>query len=70
MSRNYGLGSREMSKAGQFALNNASKSGHLSYSSAATIGDRWSKFSSWGLLTKRKKSYAKGQPQNSEIIVR
>jgi len=47
MSRNYGLGSREMFKAGQFALNNSAKSGHLSYSSAATIGDRWSKFSSW-----------------------
>lgn len=47
MSRNYGLGSREMSKAGQFALKNASKSGHLSYSSAGTIGDRWAKFSNW-----------------------
>ena len=47
MSRNYGLGSREMSKSGQFALNNAAKNGHLSYSSAATIGDRWSKFSDW-----------------------
>jgi len=47
MSRNYGLGSREMAKAGQFALKNASKSGHLSYSSASTIGDRWSKFAAW-----------------------
>jgi len=48
MSRNnYGLGSREMSKAGQFALNSSAKNGHLSYSSAATLGDRWSKFSAW-----------------------
>jgi len=36
-----------MAKAGQFALNNAVKTGHLSYSSAATLGDRWSKFSAW-----------------------
>jgi len=48
MSRNnYGLGSREMSKAGQFALNSSAKTGHLSYSSSATLGDRWSKFSDW-----------------------
>lgn len=36
-----------MHKAGQFALNSSAKNGHLSYSSAATLGDRWSKFSAW-----------------------
>lgn len=47
MSRNYGLGSREMSKAGKFALQNAAKTNTLSYSSAGTISDRWSKFCNW-----------------------
>jgi hypothetical protein len=36
-----------MSKAGQFALNSAAKSGDLSYSSAATLGERWSQFADW-----------------------
>lgn len=44
MARNFGLGSRDMGKAGAFAVNNASRSGDLSYSSAATISDRWNSF--------------------------
>lgn len=45
--RNYGLGSRDMAKAGQFAANNAASRGEMSYASAATIGDRWAVFASW-----------------------
>lgn len=47
MSRNYGLGSRDMAKAGRFALNAAAARGELSYSSAATIADRWAVFADW-----------------------
>lgn len=44
---NFNLGSRDMAKAGQFAANNAARDGSLSYSSAATIGDRWQAFAEW-----------------------
>jgi hypothetical protein len=36
-----------MDKAGRFAANAAAKAGDLSYSSAATLGDRWSQFAEW-----------------------
>jgi hypothetical protein len=36
-----------MTKAGQFAVNNASREGHLSYSSAGTLGERWTHFASF-----------------------
>ena len=47
MSRNFGLGSRDMATAGQFALNAAAKSKNLGFSTAATNGNRWSAFASW-----------------------
>ena len=47
MSRNYGLGSRDMASAGRIALDRASGRGELSFSSADTIADRWAQFSSY-----------------------
>ncbi|MDP1573051.1 MAG: integrase domain-containing protein [Pseudomonadota bacterium] len=47
MPNNYGLGTREMGKAGTFATNAAARAGNLSYSSAATIGERWQQFTRW-----------------------
>ncbi len=47
MSTNYGLGSRYMSTAGQFACNASARAGTMSYSSAATVGERWSLFADW-----------------------
>ena len=47
MSRNFGLGSRDMGTAGQYALNNAAHEGGVSFSTAATNGDRWQSFASW-----------------------
>lgn len=44
---NYGLQTRDMAKAGVFAANNAARDGSLSYSSAATIGERWGQFADW-----------------------
>jgi len=45
MGRNFSLGSRNMGRAGQMALNNAARVGAVSYSTAATQGERWSQFS-------------------------
>lgn len=47
MSRNFGLGSRNMADAGRMACDQAVKRGVMSFSSAATIADRWSKFVDW-----------------------
>lgn len=47
MSRNYGLGSRDMASAGRIALDRASGRGGLSYSSADTLADRWAQFASY-----------------------
>ena len=47
MSRNFGIGSRDMGMAGQFALNNAVKEGSVSFSTAATNGERWQSFTAW-----------------------
>lgn len=47
MSRNFGLGSRDMGTAGQYALNNSARDGDVSFSTAATNGDRWQSFASW-----------------------
>jgi len=44
MANNYGLGSRDMAKAGVFACNAAARTGAMSYSTAATVGERWQKF--------------------------
>ncbi|BBQ13105.1 tyrosine-type recombinase/integrase [Stenotrophomonas maltophilia] len=47
MSRNFGLGSRDMGTAGQYALNNSARDGAVSFSTAATNGDRWQSFANW-----------------------
>ena len=47
MSRNFGLGQRDMGKAGQTALQNSAKSGAVSFSTAATNGERWNSFTAW-----------------------
>lgn len=47
MSRNFGLGSRDMGTAGQYALNNSARDGAVSFSTAATNGDRWQSFADW-----------------------
>lgn len=39
-ARNFGLGTRDIKKAGRFALENK----NLSFSSVATITDRWKNF--------------------------
>lgn len=45
MSRNFNLGSRDMGRAGQMALNSAAQAGAVSFSTAATQGERWGQFS-------------------------
>lgn len=47
MSRNYGLGQRDMGKAGQTALQNSARFGAVSFSTAATNSDRWDSFTAW-----------------------
>jgi len=44
MSRNFGLGQRDMSKAGRVALERDSRAKGLSFSTAATVSARWSSF--------------------------
>lgn len=44
---NYGLKSRDMTKAGQFALNDSARNGDSGYSTAATHGERWGQFCDW-----------------------
>lgn len=41
---NFGLKTRDLGKAGSFALNAAAHAGDVSYSTAATVADRWQKF--------------------------
>lgn len=47
MSRNYGLGTRDMAQAGRIALSQSCKRGELSFSSVDTISDRWSQFAAY-----------------------
>ena len=47
MSRNFGLGQRDMAKAGQTALQNSVREGAVSFSTAATNGERWNSFTAW-----------------------
>ena len=47
MSRNFGLGQRDMGKAGQVALQNSARDGAVSFSTASTNGDRWKSFTEW-----------------------
>jgi len=44
MSRNYGLGSRNMASAARIALDRAAQRGELSFSSVATLTERFSQF--------------------------
>lgn len=47
MSRNFGLGQRDMAKAGQVALQNSAREGAVSFSTASTNSDRWDSFAAW-----------------------
>lgn len=47
MSRNYGIGSRDMGRAGQMALTEQAKVGAISYSTAATNSERWGEFTTF-----------------------
>ena len=47
MSRNFGLGQRDMGKAGQVALQNSARDGAVSFSTDSTNGDRWKSFTEW-----------------------
>lgn len=47
MSRNYGLGTRDMAQAGRMALAQACKRGELSFASVDAISDRWGHFASF-----------------------
>lgn len=47
MSRNFNLGSRDMGRAGQMALNTAAQAGAVSFSTAATNGERWGEFAAF-----------------------
>jgi len=44
MSKNFGLGSRSMKKAGMFALKNAEMVGAISFQTGADLGQRWGQF--------------------------
>lgn len=55
MSRNFGLGSRDIKKAGAFALQNAAREGTISFSTAATNEARWHSFTTWALKKNVKK---------------
>lgn len=47
MSRNYGLGTRDMASAGRIALAQAAKQGGLSFASVDALSDRWSQFAAF-----------------------
>lgn len=44
---NFGLRTRDMAKAGQFATNAAARDGHMSYATAASLGQRWQAFAAY-----------------------
>lgn len=47
MAKNYGLGSRDMAKAGKFAMNNSARAGHISFSHASETSRNFSKFAAF-----------------------
>lgn len=47
MSRNFNQGSRDMGRAGQMCLNSAAEAGAVSFSTAATNGERWGEFANF-----------------------
>lgn len=44
---NYGLKTRDIGKAGRFAMNNAAREGSASYATAAAVGERWQAFAAF-----------------------
>lgn len=55
MSRNFGLGQRDMEKAGYVALKKGIATGEFSFSTVATNGGRWGLFCKWAALRNIKK---------------
>ena len=47
MSRNFGLGSRNMERAVKYGLQAQAREGLMSYSTAATVADRFARFATW-----------------------
>lgn len=47
MPNNYGMKTRDLAKAGRFAMNRQARISHRGYSGAATQGDRWARFANW-----------------------
>lgn len=47
MGRNYGIGQRDMGKAGKVILKNNTHLGSVSFSTAATNSNRWQSFADW-----------------------
>lgn len=47
MGRNFGLGQREMGRAGKVALEKGVVSGDISFSTVATNTERWNAFTAW-----------------------
>jgi hypothetical protein len=54
-----------MGKAGQFACNAQARAGTMSYSTAATVGDRWSQFTAWA---KEEKGVRKMEQVDRELV--
>lgn len=44
---NYGTGTRDLAKAGKFAMNDAARGGEASYATAAAVGQRWQAFAAF-----------------------
>lgn len=64
--RNFGMGCRDVEVAGRKALNQAAQRGVLSYSSAATNGDRWKQFVDWA--REREAEAAKDDPDSQRAV--
>lgn len=64
MSRNYGLGSRDMATAGTYALNAAAGKKEVSFSTAATNSERWGKFCQWA----RERDIKKMENVDKEVV--
>lgn len=46
-ANNYGLRTRDIGKAGRFAVNALAREGKMGYATAATVGQRWQSFASY-----------------------
>ena len=56
---NFGLKTRDLAKAGRFAVNEMARAGTMAYASAATLGQRWQAFAAYA------KSYGEHQQHGS-----